>query len=174
VINVEWFVPGVVASLIVGFAASGRVGRLLGARRIVARLLVVSLGVILSATLTPVRDALETSGAGVGVCDLTRIGPAPLAELGSINDTSLNIALFLPLGLAVGLLPRGRRAAMAALAAASLPFVIEGIQLVATPLHRGCQGADVSDNLTGLFVGLVIGLGLRFGLRPSPPPVTGP
>lgn len=160
--NVEWLVPWVVASLIVSFAGSGGVSRVLGARRIVAWLLLLSFGIILSATLTPIRDALEYGAAGVGVCDLTRIGPAPPTELRSINDTSLNIVLFVPLGAAVGLLPDVRRKVAVALPATVLPFVIEGLQLFATALQRGCQSADVVDNLTGLAAGFIIGLGVAW------------
>jgi VanZ family protein len=155
-------VPGVLASIVIGTAASGRVARALGTRQIVAWLLIVSIGLVLSATLTPVSE-FETSAAGVGVCDLTRIGPAPLEDLRSLNDTTLNIVLFLPLGVAVGLLQNSRRKVAIILAVAAMPFVIEGIQLVATSLHRGCESADVSDNLTGLIIGFAVGQGLRLG-----------
>ena len=36
-----------------------------------------------------------------------------------------------------------------------MPFLIEAVQLVATPLGRVCQSGDVVDNLTGLVIGLV-------------------
>jgi len=35
------------------------------------------------------------------------------------------------------------------------------IQLLIPILDRGCQSADVVDNITGLLIGLVIGTGLR-------------
>ena len=116
-----------------------------------------------AATLTPVLEStvFEIPAAGVGVCDFSRIGPAPLDALRSINEISLNILLFVPFGVAVGLLPIGRPKAVVVLAAIALPFAIEGIQLVATALHRGCQSADVADNLTGLIAGLIIGEAVR-------------
>jgi hypothetical protein len=159
--NVEWFGPGVVISAIVGGAICGLVARLLGTRPLVAWLLVFSVGSIVAATLTPIHDTLETGAAGVGTCDLSRFGPARLDDLRTLNDTSLNVLLFLPLGAAVGFLPdRGRKAVVAAFAVA-LPFAIEGIQLVATSLHRGCQSADVADNLTGLLLGFAAGQAIR-------------
>jgi hypothetical protein len=121
----------------------------------------VSIGLVLSATLTPSR--IQDIRCGCQVCDLTRIGPAPREDLRSLNDTTLNIVLFLPLGVAVGLLQNSRRKVAIILAVAAMPFVIEGIQLVATSLHRGCESADVSDNLTGLIIGFAVGQGLRLG-----------
>jgi hypothetical protein len=163
--NVEWFGPGIVISAVLAGVVSGFVGGRLGTRPLVAWLLVFSLGTIVAATLTPIHGALETGLAGVGTCDLSRFGPAHLADLRTLNDTSLNVLLFLPLGAAIGFLPeRGRKAAVAA-GAIALPFAIEGIQLVATSLHRGCQSADVADNLTGLLLGFAAGQALRLFAR---------
>jgi hypothetical protein len=47
--------------------------------------------------------------------------------------------------------------AIAVIGAALLPLTIESIQLVATPLRRACQGADVIDNMLGLALGLAAG-----------------
>ena len=49
------------------------------------------------------------------------------------------------------------------------PFLIETTQLVLPILGRGCQSADVFDNLTGLLIGAVIGAGARIlvGAAPS-------
>lgn len=159
--NVEWFGPGTVISAVLAGVVSGFVGRRLGARPLVAWLVVFSLGTIFAATLTPIHGALETGSAGVGTCDLSRFGPARLADLRTLNDTSLNVLLFLPLGAAIGFLPDRRRKVVVAAVAIGLPFAIEGIQLVATSLHRGCQSADVADNLTGLLLGFAAGQALR-------------
>jgi hypothetical protein len=171
--NVQWFVPGVLLSAVLGLALCGRVGRALGTRPAIAWLLLVGFGLVTSATLTPVRDTLETPSAGVGTCDLSRFSPAPVDQLLVVGDTSLNVALFVPVGTAIGLLPATRRKVALALWSTALPFAIEWIQLVATPLNRGCQSADVADNLTGLVLGLVIGLGLlRRVVVASPRPST--
>ena len=54
-------------------------------------------------------------------------------------------------------MPRTRAAAAITLGALSLTFVVEGIQLTATVLGRGCQTADMVDNLLGLLIGIVVG-----------------
>ncbi|HEY0444514.1 MAG TPA: VanZ family protein [Candidatus Limnocylindrales bacterium] len=158
-ILLPWFLPGACISLVIGVIASRRAAAAIGASRAVGGLLVVALGLVIAATLTPVpRGADET---GVGTCDFGRIGLAPLEELATINDTTLNILLFVPLGVAVALVPgRGTRARLAGVAVA-LPFAIEAVQLVATTLHRGCQSADVSDNVTGFAAAFVVASAAR-------------
>ena len=81
-----------------------------------------------------------------------------------MNDTSLNVALFVPLGSALGVLAN-RRAVLLIPLAAALPLVIEAIQLWAGGLGRGCQSADVADNLLGLGLGLSIGLAWTLAAR---------
>jgi hypothetical protein len=165
--NVPWFWPGVVISVLVGVLAAGRLSRSLAIGPAHAVALVVSIGIIVSATLTPLRGALTSGAVGSGVCDLSRIGPPPLRDLVGLNDTTLNLVLFVPLGAAVGLIPRTRQRAALLLAAAAGPFVIETIQLLAPVLARGCQSADVVDNMTGLAAGLIAGTLWRI-LRPPP------
>jgi glycopeptide antibiotics resistance protein len=135
---------------------SRTVARRLRTSRLVAALLLFAFGFVAAATLVP--DAAAMTGASSdGICDFSRIGFAPIDELLRVNFTSLNVLLFVPLGVAVALLPRTKAAAMVTIAAIATPFVVETIQLVATVLGRGCQTADVFDNLFGLAIGLVIG-----------------
>jgi glycopeptide antibiotics resistance protein len=148
-----WFLPGVAISAAVGLSAGGRVGRALGVRRAVAWAMVLSLGVILAATLTPQWEALEFGARGPTYCDFTRIGLAPLGELLSANDTSGNVLMFIPLGATIGLVPRSRRKAAIMVAAIALPFAVEAFQLLVPALDRACESADVVDNLTGLAIG---------------------
>lgn len=147
-----WFLPGVAASLVVSLAVSGSISRLLCVRRTVGWGLVMALGIIVSATLTPRGDAVP-----VASCDLTMLGPASLARLLTVNETSLNLLLFIPLGTVLGLLPRSRRKVVIVAAAIVLPFAIEAIQLIAPYLSRACQAADIANNLTALAFGLVLG-----------------
>lgn len=147
------FLPGIVVSIVVGLAISGRVARALAVRRILAYALVVSATLILSATLTP---GGQGSRHGTS-CDFSRVGPAPVAEILVIGEVSLNVFLFVPLGLVLSMVPRSRRKAGLLAAAIALPFVIEAIQLLAVALDRACQSADVTDNLTGLSTGFVVG-----------------
>ena len=159
--NVPWFGPGVLVSAAAALGVALPLGRALLVRPALAGFLVFSFGIVLSATMTPLRDALEAGAIGTGVCDFSRLGIAPFAELDGPTDTVLNILLVVPLGMAVGLLPRSRRMAAMLVASMALPLVIESIQLVAPVLARGCQSADVVDNLTGLFAGLALGAALR-------------
>ena len=160
-----WLLPGLILSILVGLAAGPRVGRALRTGWPVAWALVVGFGLVISATLTPLSGVFEFGVPGSGVCDMSRLGPAPIQELVHIGDTSLNVLLFIPLGVAIGLLPRSRLKAVIACVAIVLPFVIETIQLLLPVLGRGCESADVADNLTGLLVGWLTGAGLAFAGR---------
>jgi hypothetical protein len=155
--DLPWFLPAMAVSLVVSLAAAGRVGRALGIRRALAFVLLMAFGIIVAATLTQPGKAIHFGFAGSGTCDLTRLGPAPLGQLLAVNEASLNVLLFVPLGVVIGLLPRSRRKAVLLGAAVALPFVVEGIQLVVTALDRACESADVADNLTGLVLGLALG-----------------
>jgi hypothetical protein len=66
----------------------------------------------------------------------------------------LNVILFVPLGLAIGLL--GRSPATARVLVAVL--AVEAIRSRLPMLGQGCQSRDVVDNLLGLAIGLVLGL----------------
>ena len=156
-----WLLPGVAVWVAVALVAGGRVGRALGVRRAVAMALIVSLGIILSATLTPLRGALDFGTVGGGSCDFSRVGFAPLRDLLRFGDTSLNVLMFVPLGVSIGLLPRSRLKLAIVVAAIALPFAIEATQLVVLWLDRACESADVVDNLTGLAIGLGGGIVAR-------------
>ena len=162
---VPWFLPGTIVWAVASMALAPRLGRRLHASRPLAFTLSLSLGFVLLATLTPTTDALGGLGAPVMGCDLGRLTLAPPSELLSINDTPRNVMLFVPLGLALGLLQRTKLTAALIVLAYLLPFIIEGLQLVLTSLGRGCQSADVIDNATGLTIGLVAGSGLRGVIR---------
>ena len=153
-----WFWPGIIVSIALGVAFGRRVGRALGTSRTVATGLILGAGLIASATLTPSREALTQGAVGTGMCDLSRLGPASVGELLRFGDPTFNVLLFIPLGMAIGLIPASRRKAVLVVGAFVLPFAIEVIQLLATGLGRGCQSSDVADNLTGLVIGLALGI----------------
>ena len=158
--SVPWFLPGLILSIALGLAINGRVARGFAMSRTNATAAIVSLGVIVSATLMPLRAAIESGATGSGSCDLSRVGLASLNDLmaASVNDSLLNVLLFVPLGLAIGLTPRSRRIALLTLAAVALPFAIEATQLFVTSLARACEIGDVADNLTGLALGTAAGI----------------
>ena len=152
------FVPGLVISVVLALLLCGGVARRLRVSRVVAVLLIVSLGVVLSATVTPSREAIMGTPPRSAGCDLSRLGPAAWREYLHVDDTSLNVLLFIPLGTLIGMLPRSPYRVPILIAAIILPFAVEGFQLVVSPLGRACQSADVFDNLLGLTLGLGAGL----------------
>jgi len=168
--TVPLFVPVVVLSITLATVAAGRTAAWMNARPAVSWLLLVGFGVILAATLTPLRDAIEHGLVSSGTCDLRRIGPAPLGAYLRPNETSANVVLFIPLGLALGMLPGSRRTKTIILCASLLPLAIEVTQLAFPVWARGCQTADVFDNLLGLALGFLGGHVLRVRLlgRRSP------
>lgn len=151
---------GVVVTVLLAWGLSGPLARALRTRRGPAALLLFGFGLVASATLVPTANALEGI-ASDGLCDFSRMGIASMRELTTVNTSSLNVLLFMPLGVAVALLPWSRAAGVAALAAFLLTFVVETIQLLLPVLGRGCQTADMVDNLLGLTIGLVIGWSVR-------------
>ena len=74
--NLPWFLPGFAICVAIAVAAGGWTCRALALRRAVAVALIVSLGLILAATLTPQWEALAFGTQGSGTCDLSRIGLA--------------------------------------------------------------------------------------------------
>lgn len=156
-----WFLPGLLLSFVVSLLARKSVGAALGVRPSVAWAIVIGFGMIVSATLTPLYGELRIRATGTGACDLSRIGFASPEELLSLGDATLNVFLFVPFGAAIGFLGESRHGAGLIMAALGLPFAIEVIQLLVPVLGRGCQSADVIDNLTGLAVGAGIGIVAR-------------
>ena len=150
------FLPGLIVALVISLATSGAVARWLGVRRSLAWLLLMGYGATLAATLTPGRESLDFGFEPGGLCDLSRMRPAPLALL-SLNYSTMNVCLLVPLGLAIGLLPRSWRKGALLIVAAGMIFWVEMIQAFAPALGRRCQSGDVVDNLTGLLIGLAIG-----------------
>ncbi len=111
---------------------------------------------VLAATVPPDGDGIHRGLSTLGTCDFGRIGPAPFNQYVHLSETGLNVILFVPLGLAVGLLKRTR--ARAVVAVLALPLAIEAVQASVPMLGRGCQSGDVVDNLFGLGIGFMIGL----------------
>lgn len=151
------FIPSTLVVAVVAAVASGSVARVIGARRAVGALLILSVGVVLAATLTPQGNALATGGLGFGSCNLERLRPAGPWTYLALGEALGNVLLFVPLGVSVALLPASRSKTWLLAGAIALPFVVEGIQLLVVVLNRACESADVIDNLLGLTLGLSIG-----------------
>jgi hypothetical protein len=164
---IPWLVPGIVLSALGATALAPAVGRWLRAPTLQAWLLLLGVGIVASATLTPIPG----DGTPFAFCDTRRLGPPPLTDLLRVSTASLNVLLFIPLGLAVGLLPRSERSTMVAGATLALPFVVEIAQSLLPALGRGCQTGDMVDNVIGLLLGFVIGRVLtRTARKASPSP----
>ncbi|MFN8619381.1 MAG: VanZ family protein [Chloroflexota bacterium] len=162
---VEWvfwalpWLPGVMFVMVVIAAlAATRVAHRLGVSSLQAFTLLASTGLVLAATIPPDGSPIRV---GTTSCDLGRVWLASWRTYVSINQASLNVALFVPMGVAIGLLPRKRTSRCVLAVAVILPFLIELIQLGLPVLGRGCQSADVVDNLFGLGLGLVAGIAVR-------------
>lgn len=155
--GLTWFWPGVIVSVVVSLFLAAPTARVLRSRGSVVWLLMFSLGVILAATLTPIHAPNGIDTSSMRPCDLSRHWFASQAEIGAITDVSLNIALFIPFGFAIALLPVSRRKFAIVAVAGGLPFAIEGLQYLVPMLARGCQSSDIIDNLTGLVAGLAAG-----------------
>jgi len=158
------FVPGVALSVVVAVFASRPVARALGSGRLLAGALIISLGMVLSATLTPSPSGLQRDIAGIGplehhqsTCDLSRMGPTDLGEYLRIDNTSLNVLLFVPLGLTVGLLPRSRHKTAIVQLAWGSALRDRGNSAGRSAARSGVSGRDVPDNVTGLDFGLKAG-----------------
>ena len=160
------FLPGLAVSVIAAILLGRRVGRWLGAGWAIGFGLVLALGLILSATVTPGDRALVDGIAGSGSCDLGRIGLPSAAELVWPGEALLNALLFIPLGAAIGLSPPSRARTLLAVAALALPFAIELVQLEVARLGRQCQSEDVVDNLVGLAIGFALVIVVRAIVRP--------
>jgi hypothetical protein len=158
--DLPWLLPGLAITTVIALAVAGRVARRLRTENWIAFVLIVSVGAVLAATIPPVEGGFRGQPSAPGRCDFGRRGLAPLSEylhLGAETETSLNVILFVPLGLAIGLLGRSPVTARLLVAALVSPVVIEAIQSLAPMLGRGCESRDVVDNLLGLGIGLLLG-----------------
>jgi glycopeptide antibiotics resistance protein len=157
VAQLPWLIPGCLLAIVVSTLASSRVAHWLGCGRPVAWALLMSVGVIVAGTLTPLAAGSALERSHPGSCDLSRIGPPSFQQLLGPGDALGNILMLVPLGFVIAVLPRSRRKAAVLLCAAAFPVVIEATQLLVIPLGRACESADVVDNLTGLVLGLAAG-----------------
>ena len=160
--NSPLLIPGVAIAVIVAVFLAPPAAARTGLSPLLAGLLVFAFGAILAITLTP--------GSGEGFFGQSWCGglrpPPRLGQLLSISsEHGLNVVLFVPLGVLIGLIPRVRPLATAALVAAAMPIVIEWIQYSVPQLDRICQTWDALENLLGLAIGLGVGVAVSFALR---------
>jgi VanZ like family len=149
------FWPGTLLSVLAALLCRHRLGQWLGVVPFTAFLLVLSLGGIVTLTLLPNLDPhyLDNLRYADPVWQTSWHVPRP-AELATVNQQSLNVALFVPLGVAIGQIRPRTRAMLVAAAAAALPFGIEAVQYAVPWLLRAADAQDIADNLLGLALGL--------------------
>jgi hypothetical protein len=156
-----WFLPGLAVSIVVGLLVAPLVARALGAHRSVAVLFVVSIGAIVSATILPTAGGFDWTAGAVGRCDVDGPWLAPLDRYLRPTEPSLNVLLFVPLGIAIALLPRSRRAVAIGAALIAVAVAIESTQLLIPILGRSCEMSDVVNNTLGLTMGFFLGASAR-------------
>jgi len=153
--------PGLLVAFLLSLLLSPVVSRRLPVGRLHTWLILIGLGVILAVTLTPSREAIGSGAVGTIGCDLSRIGPASWSVYAKRGDPILNVFMFIPLGVAIGLLPPSGARRWLVVAALLLPLAIEATQGIVIVLDRACQGGDVFDNAVGLCLGLAAGSAAR-------------
>lgn len=150
--------PASLVTLVVATLLRQRIATRLRTAPAVAWLLLASVGGALSLTIAPSRQALTVGVNGPITCDLSRLGLASWSVYARMDDPFLNVLAFVPLGLAIGLLPPGRPKLAIAVLAALLSPAIEATQALVVAMGRACESGDVFDNLFGLLLGLAAGL----------------
>jgi len=149
-----WAVPAGVLALVIATAVAWPVARRMRVPVVPVWLFLATVGGFLATTVTPSPAAGHWSWRGV--TSFSVVLPSP-DSLHSLNDTSVNVLLGLPLGLAAVWLAGECRRWWPLLAAVALPFVVEGAQAL-LPLGRsGFQLPDVLANGVVLVAGAVLG-----------------
>ena len=130
-----------------------------GVHRRLAAASLFAAGLVIAVTLTPGGEAIAGGAPQHMVtCDVSRLAPLPPAALGRLTDESLNVYLFIPLGIALAFVPASRWSLLFGSVALALPIAIEMLQAAVPSLGRVCQSGDVIDNWSGLALGLAVGL----------------
>lgn len=140
--------------------------RRLGTHPAIALGLLVSVAGIAIVTLTPAPAPFANPWSGWG-CIRAGWQPdwLPWPFTGSVNGRSLNVWMFVPLGLFCALSGTRKPATFwtplgFASAGLILPLAVEAAQRL-LPLSRFCDTRDVADNVYGLLIGLALGLAVR-------------
>ena len=150
-------------AVVVALLAARPVAHRLGIGTGLAFLLVLGVAGILAITLVP-RPGGPRLPTDLG-CLVPEFALPAHGHLFEINDDTLNVALFVPLGLAIGLLVDHPRFQVLLAVAVALPWAVEAIQLAVPALGRDCQSVDLTANLLGLALGVATGFVARLAIR---------
>ena len=151
--NLPLLLPVVLVGLFIAVACGRLLARRLRCPWWVAVALVASLTLVIAVTLTPQSISEDVIDAGEISWPFTWI-------LALLDERTLNVLLFVPLGFTTALI--GSRVLwFAVVGVLALPWAVEGIQYLVTWLSRDAQWQDVVDNTVGAVIGLGIGLVVR-------------
>ncbi|MFF7989628.1 hypothetical protein ACFZDG_07530 [Kitasatospora xanthocidica] len=150
------FWPGLLLSLAPAALLNRPVGRLLRAHWAVGFVLLLGLGGVVVATLLP--EAFQLSEDAVRHCTVAGGRPRSPYELLHVRHIELKLATFAPVGFAAALAGTRRRAAVALLGAAVLPFAVSALHYALPVIGRDCDVQDVWDGVQGVVLGAAAGL----------------
>ena len=155
--TVPWAIPLVAASAMAAVIVALTQRETRGARAWLIAALIVSAALVVGITLTP-NAGIETSSLVDPRWDRGPWGYVRQPEYWlHLDERSLNVALFIPLGLTLGLLARGATRWVILGCGLALPWLVEGLQAV-LPFDRDPQAIDLADNTTGFAIGYTAGL----------------
>lgn len=153
---VPWAIPLVEAGIVAGVVVGLWLHRRLGARAWLIAALIASVALVVALTLTPNAggpdDAFTDPRPDKGAWGYL-LAPQYWFHL---DSRSLNVALFIPLGLTLALLTRGRVRWIILALGLAMPWLVEGLQSL-LPFNRDPQVIDLVDNSTGFVVGWLLG-----------------
>lgn len=149
--------PALILAVPLSFLVSRWLSSSTGVSRLLAFALMMALGVVLAATLTP---RAETGWSGhVLMLDLERLS---FERLTGVNETSLNVLLFVPLAFLATLIDSRHLRRRVLLGVWLCPLAVELVQAVFPGLGRiGFVLSDALANMLGVAIGVTIGVTVR-------------
>jgi hypothetical protein len=163
--------PVALIALTVAVVGFSPLVRRLGTHPLIAAGLLLTAAGIAVVTLTKAPYAVGNPLGGTGFCIRAGWQPdwLPWPFAGRVNGRSLNVWMFVPLGVCAALTgtrtvngraPSGWTPAAFIAVGALAPLCIEAAQRT-LPLARLCDTRDVADNTYGLVLGALLGLAVR-------------
>lgn len=161
---IPWFLPGALLGAMVAAAIAPVLSRRWDSSKLAAWAFLTTGFAFVALTATPSHGELGEYGStaiSLGVM------PPSLAELLSVNGTSMNLVAGIGLGLGAAWLSVSSRAKWPLIAALVLPFVAELVQYLVPQLGRsGFLLTDAVINCVGVLLGAAIVLAVA-GVRPG-------
>lgn len=155
-----WALPVLAVGVLAAALAGPLVGRVLCMPTWAAVVLISGAALVVAVTLSPLGTAAPGSSP-VPSLSAHPVPVAPTSELWRwpwhwwpIDERTLNVALFVPLGIGVGLVGRRPMRWFLVFIAVLSPFAIEGAQYLVGWLARDADWRDVVDNVTAWSSGL--------------------